>query len=208
MVIFRGVKNGKNGKTPKFDSRLSTLFVIFFHFFLVFLPYFAQVATCGFWPKIDRKKLFKNADFRYLKFSGFSKNGPKIDPFFGHFWTLFWTKNWPPFWPRGGPKMGHFLDPFFVIFDPFSRWRVIFSGSRNGSEVGQKWTHFWTHFLTKNWSIFGKSDMSNLTFCRQNVKFWVVPRGPRHPRKPLFGPYFGVLSRHPCYCRLKYGGRK
>ena len=47
------------------------------------------------------------------------------------------------FWPKSGPKMGHFLDPFFVIFDPFSRWRVIFSGSRNGSEVGQKWGQKW-----------------------------------------------------------------
>ena len=56
------------------------------------------------------------------------------------------------FWPKSGPKMGHFLDPFFVIFDPFSRWRVIFSGSRNGSEVVQK--------VVQKWSFLGVSKMA------------------------------------------------
>ena len=91
-----GSKNGHSGKTQDLmvpDIPFLSFFVTFFVSNLVILPYFPQVATCGFWPKIDRKKLFKNADFRRLKFSGFSKSGPKIDPFFGHFLTHFWTKN-------------------------------------------------------------------------------------------------------------------
>ena len=109
-------KTGKPGNLYVADIPFLSSFVTFFGHFLVILQYFAQVATCGFWPKIDRKKLIKTADFRRLTFSGFSKSGPKNGSFFGHFWTKNGSKNGPLFWPFFGSFFGPFLDPFLDRF--------------------------------------------------------------------------------------------
>ena len=55
MGHFRGSKNDKNGKN-RFSAGSADRWVasVFLSRFLVILPYFAQVATCGFWPKIGQ----------------------------------------------------------------------------------------------------------------------------------------------------------
>ena len=82
-----------------------------------------------------------------------SAEPPKVDILASkhQIWHFGVSKN-DPFLAKKWQKMGHFLDPFFVIFDPFSRWRVIFSGSRNGSEVVQK--------VVQKWSFLGVSKMA------------------------------------------------
>ena len=123
--VKKWVKNGsKMGqfldhfwKNPKMlDSESLRFWTVFFGQKWVILAYFVQVATCGFWPKIDRKKLIKTADFRCLTFSVFSKSGPKNGSFFGHFWTKNGSKNGPLFWPFFGSFFGPFLDPFLDRF--------------------------------------------------------------------------------------------
>ena len=81
-----------------------------------------------FWTPFLAKNL-KNPALRV------SRNGPKNDPFWGHFRPLFW--------PHFDPILGSFLDPILGQIDPQNGSK---RGPQNDPKMGQNMDPKWRHF--------------------------------------------------------------